>query len=185
MANSGYNGALRNGFERLTRFDTSMLVAMRRWQQPWLSRLAAYLTRIGDPQSWFVHGAVLWAAGGQQLGVLLTSGALVALATSQALKRSFRRPRPHTSIGGWVTLLEDPDAFSFPSGHTAVAFGVATALAAGDARIAAAEFALASAIGLSRVYLGAHYPLDVAAGATLGVISGLLASFACTLLGLV
>jgi len=185
MATGGYGGALRSGFNWLARFDESMLVAMRRWRQPWLSRLATYLTRIGDPQSWLVHGAVLWLAGGQRLGLLLTSGALVALASSQMLKRSFRRARPQRSIGDWVTILEDPDAFSFPSGHTAVAFGVATALASGDARIAATELVLASAIGFSRVYLGAHYPADVLVGAVVGVLSGLLASFACALAGLV
>jgi undecaprenyl-diphosphatase len=184
MASSGYGGVLRDGVDRLTRLDASMLVAARRLHSPRMNRLATYATRLGDPKSWVVHGAVLWVAGGQRLGVLLAGGGLLALGASQLLKRMCRRARPRQSISDWTTLLDDPDAFSFPSGHAAVAFGVATALATGDSRIAAAEIAFASAIGFSRIYLGAHYPADVLAGALLGVLCGALASFGCALAGI-
>ena len=60
-----------------------------------------------------------------------------------------------------------------------MAFAVVAALAAVDPTLAAAELLLAVSIGLSRIYLGAHYPLDVAAGAALGLISGFCAAAAC------
>ena len=70
--------------------------------------------------------------------------------------------------------MENPDAFSFPSGHTAAASAVAIALA-GQGWLGRFHLGLAFAIAISRVYLGAHYPLDIAAGGALGLIAGLLA----------
>jgi len=72
-------------------------------------------------------------------------------------------------------LAENPDRFSFPSGHTAAAFAVAVAFAGEPGGLGPLALLLATGIGLSRVYLGAHYPLDVAAGGMLGVFAGLAA----------
>ena len=73
------------------------------------------------------------------------------------------------------SLAADPDAFSFPSGHTTVAFAVAVALAGSGSGLGAVAAILAGGIAVSRVYLGAHYPLDVLAGIALGAASGWLA----------
>ena len=178
----GYGAGLRSGFDRLNRLDERLLARFQRKQRPWVTRLMKSLTYMGETKSWLAHAALLAAVAGAaswHLPLLLAAGALAATATSQALKRCFRRKRPNKGIPGFVALLEDPDAFSFPSGHTAVAFGAAAALAGADAPLAAAELALALLIGGSRVYLGAHDPADVVAGAVVGVASGALAACAC------
>jgi len=70
-------------------------------------------------------------------------------------------------------------SLSFPSGHTATAFAVAAALLyaiapAHRAVAAVPVLVIASLIGLSRIAVGAHWPVDVLAGAALGWICGLV-----------
>jgi undecaprenyl-diphosphatase len=162
----------------LNQLDESALVGIRRWRSGRVDMLMKALTMAGNTSSWFLHGLILLAVGGEHamryVG-LLAVAATTATAASQLLKRSVRRPRPNRSIEAFVPVMENPDAFSFPSGHTAVSFAVATALTCAYGPLGAAELAFAVGIGTSRVYLGAHYPLDVGAGALLGMVCGLAA----------
>jgi undecaprenyl-diphosphatase len=166
---------------RILGWDESMLLGMRRFHAPWRTQLARLFTRAGDGVTWTAVGAGLLATGVAtrsravtHLALRVSVGATVAAAASQALKRSLTRRRPTVKIAGFTALAEDPDAFSFPSGHTTAAFAVAVAVQ-GEGRAAGPiALLLAVCIGLSRVYLGAHYPFDVAAGAALGAGSGAL-----------
>jgi undecaprenyl-diphosphatase len=164
---------------RVLGWDESLLLAARRFHGPWQTRVARLLTRAGDASSWTAAGAALLGAGlatrsrktihvGLRLGAAATLGAVAA----QALKRSLTRKRPTHAIQGFTALAENPDAFSFPSGHTAAAFAVAVALRDEGPVTGPLTLLLAVGIGLSRVYLGAHYPLDVGVGAALGAGSG-------------
>ena len=163
--------------QRLLRADEAMLKQIRCLQWPWLTVAMRGLTRLGDVSSWVVLGLVLLACGGaaQHYGALLAVGALIATGLSQVVKRTCRRTRPSLGIRGFVALVENPDVFSFPSGHTSVAVGVAIALAGQGAALGPLMAALAAGVAVSRLYLGAHYPLDVAAGVLLGGCSGILA----------
>ncbi len=159
---------------RLLAADERLLVAARRWHGPWRTRLARGLTRAGDASSWTLVALALLMtlqAPVARLGLRVGAATLLATAASQWLKRRLSRPRPTSAIQGFAALAENPDAFSFPSGHTAAAFAAAVALA-GAGLLGPAAAALAVGIGLSRVYLGAHYPLDVAVGAMLGTMAG-------------
>ena len=168
---------LRDGrFRRILSFDEALLVAVRRFHGPWRTAIARALTHAGDGKSWALVGVACLATftgQGRHLGLRLAAATGIATLFSQALKRSLTRPRPDVSIAGFEALAVNPDAFSFPSGHTAAAFGVAVAFAGEPHCLGPAALLLATGIGLSRVYLGAHYPLDVAVGAVLGVCSGL------------
>jgi undecaprenyl-diphosphatase len=154
--------------ERLLGFDEALLVAITRRQLPRLTTLMKALTRLGDGESFLLmsFGVLTWA--GPLWLLRLGVGALAATIPAHLLKRILRRKRPTVQIPGWVALDTDPDAFSFPSGHTATSFGVALSLLAAHNGFAGPALALATGIGLSRIYLGAHYPLDVLAGVFLG-----------------
>jgi undecaprenyl-diphosphatase len=161
---------------RVLQLDEAALWGMRRWHSPALTRVMQGLTRLGDAESIALVVLVLLSAGGAatERGKLLAVAALLATSLTQALKRTCRRRRPSAGIVGFIALADDPDAFSFPSGHTAAAVAVAIAMA-GQGAFGPGCMALAVGVGFSRAYLGAHYPLDVAAGGMLGALGGVLA----------
>lgn len=167
-------------WQRLASVDRWLLLAVRRFESRAVTRLMKAFTQLGDCSSWVVVGLVLGLSGGEgpRQCALIGAAAGLAVSLSQALKRVCRRPRPDCRISGFAALAENPDAFSFPSGHTCVAFAVAAAFAGEGSGLAALTLALAAGIALSRVYLGAHYPMDVAAGVLVGSLSGWAA---CTL----
>jgi undecaprenyl-diphosphatase len=165
---------------RILGWDQSMLLGMRRFHAPWRTRVARLFTRAGDGFTWAFVGGTLLAAGVAtrsrgltHLAMRVNVATTLAVAASQALKRSLTRRRPDAKIEGFVPLAANPDAFSFPSGHTTAAFSVAVALQGEGPAAGPLSILLATGIGLSRVYLGAHYPFDVAAGAALGAGTGL------------
>jgi len=139
--------------DRIAAFDRRALVLLQSRESAALTRAMRTLTHLGDPGSWVVVGLALAASGGRgpRLATLLSLGAGLAVAASQLLKRLCCRPRPSTAAGAGAPRIEDPDAFSFPSGHTAAAFGVAAALAGEAHGLALLTLTLAGAIGLSRV----------------------------------
>ena len=83
------------------------------------------------------------------------------------------RPRPYEVVAGAVLRQQPAHGTSFPSSHTAVTLAVAIALVPFLARpLAALGIGYADLVGWSRVYLGVHYPLDVLAGAGIGLAAG-------------
>ena len=102
---------------------------------------------------------------------LLTSGALTVV-----LKISVKRPRPYETYADLITKKDDESSYSFPSGHTSVAFATATSLSLAFPKwyVIAPSFLYAGAVGYSRMYLGVHYPSDVLGGIVIGVGSSFL-----------
>jgi hypothetical protein len=93
---------------------------------------------------------------------------LVAYLLNTALKVVVRRKRPH--LEKLPALISTPTSLSFPSAHASSSFAAAAAY---SALIPAGPlYVTATAMALSRVYLGVHYPSDIAAGALLGSAVG-------------
>jgi membrane-associated phospholipid phosphatase len=89
------------------------------------------------------------------------------------LKETIDRPRPAHADPGIDTAVGTPGSPSFPSGHTATAFAAAAVVGAFYPRLRWPLYALAALVGMSRIYLGVHFALDVVAGAILGLSIGL------------
>ncbi len=90
------------------------------------------------------------------------------------LKAVYFRPRPSQTLSSVILPLGPETDSSFPSGHTARAFAVATLTILMRGRKYSFLLALAFGVGISRVVLGVHYPLDVVGGSFLGALIGVL-----------
>jgi undecaprenyl-diphosphatase len=81
------------------------------------------------------------------------------------------RVRPFRASSKVMLLIDEPlTRFSLPSGHAAVAFALAAAIAYANPKWGLLAFAVASLVAFGRVASGVHYPTDVAAGAVLGMV---------------
>jgi len=154
--------------------DELALRAVREREHPTIAQVMRWFTRLGDTSAWFVHClallAVLPRSAYPTISSMAAAGLLSTLVVA-VLKRTIRRPRPRRALPGLGSALADPDAFSFPSGHSAVAFAIAIAACHELPALGGAELLLATGIACSRVYLGAHYPLDVLVGIAIGITS--------------
>jgi membrane-associated phospholipid phosphatase len=111
------------------------------------------------------HSVLPVAAGGLAAGI--------AWLLANAAKAVADRPRPYEVMANTVLRQQPAHGTSFPSSHTAVTLAVVIALVPFLARpLAAVGIGYAVLIGWSRVYLGVHYPLDVLAGAGIGMAVG-------------
>lgn len=156
----------------LSEVDRRILVAFvakrrsfGRWAMPLVTRLGNPLVIVPVTLALaFGAGPALGDAGVVAAWSLAVSHLLV-----QILKRSVSRARPRLPVGmGW--LIEPEDRFSFPSGHAAAGLSVALPLfLALGGPMAAAVLALGLLVGVSRCYLGVHYPCDVVVGWALAV----------------
>ena len=145
-------------------------------------RYIALVSDLGEGAGWAFAGLWLAALDGRRgRRAAIASTAAAALSTyiaQRLLKPIFRRNRPwFTREAAQVVGGKTPD-HSFPSGHTAASFAAATALALAYPSARPLLYATATAVGLSRVHLGHHFPSDVLAGALLGTGIGLLSGLA-------
>lgn len=152
-------------------FDAPLRAAIHDSAFPALTAAMRAATSLGSEYFLLPLAAILiwrWLRRGErQAAWRFAAGSLGAEALSQLLKVLIHRPRPDVFFG-----LSPVETYSFPSGHAfvpAVFFWIAAGGLLAPARWRAAVVALAALLGFSRVYLGYHYPSDVAAGWALAV----------------
>lgn len=117
-----------------------------------------------------VAAAAAYAAGERRLARRLLVGGVATWAASKVVKRVTGRPRPMALLPDTHVRGREPTGLGYPSGHAgvAVALGVA-ALPRLGRKGRAAVAVLVPTVGLTRMYVGAHLPLDVVSGAALGL----------------
>lgn len=162
-----------------TRFDDVTMHWMHLHQAPWLTACGRALAWFGNPPV-----IVIIAVAGVLIGLFwrkvrgaawtLPIAVFGAALIIQGVKLVFRRPRPSL----FHPLLHET-GYSFPSGHSLIAVVVYGLLGyflmhvfrhhAAKVAVAICTAALVVLIGLSRVYVGVHYPTDVLAGWTGGI----------------
>jgi undecaprenyl-diphosphatase len=95
-----------------------------------------------------------------------------ALATTfilvQFIKVVIAYPRPFAVLPQTVLLIPDQAGYSFPSMHTALTVAAAMSIFVHHRRLGLLLLLLALLVGISRIYVGVHYPIDVVVGGLIG-----------------
>ncbi|MEC9489747.1 MAG: phosphatase PAP2 family protein [Halanaerobiales bacterium] len=107
---------------------------------------------------------------GWELAAVLSSSHLCV----HILKRLINRKRPYTRLADVKHLVMPFEPYSFPSGHTTASFAAALILSFAVPQLSILFIFTASLVGVSRIYLGVHYPSDV----LIGIITAVIFSFA-------
>jgi membrane-associated phospholipid phosphatase len=140
-----------------------------------------WLDGAGHATAVLTKGGGVWVAavpGAALLGVPRSRAALLELAPSVAVttaiveypvKHLARRQRPFIDVVRALVVGKRPKSYSFPSGHTAASFATARVLSTVWPTAAPLFYGVAALVGLSRIYVGDHYPGDVLLGALAGV----------------
>jgi undecaprenyl-diphosphatase len=160
-------------------FDATIRNGVHALASPPLTSLMRGITELGAPV-WLVTVSIVlvWRLvqqGRRHAAVMLVVAAVGAEVLDEILKLVFRRARPEAFFG-----YAEPITYSFPSGHSVASacfYGVLAAILTVRMKSHARRIAiwtaaalLAFLIGLSRIYLGVHYPSDVLAGYATAVI---------------
>jgi membrane-associated phospholipid phosphatase len=134
-------------------------------------------TQIGNGIVIAVLALILFIVGDHLLAYEIILGALTLWLVVELVKALVRRGRPFIRLSQARIVGRRAVGRSFPSGHTSQAFFMAT-LMAGYFHVGVwavcVLYAIALLVGITRMYVGAHYPRDVLAGAILGSAWGLL-----------
>ena len=112
-------------------------------------------------------------------GLTLVSAEAINSILTTSMKFGIKRERPFSAYPNDITKHTSGGSYSFPSGHTSLAFTVATSLSLTYPKwyVITPAFLWASSVGYSRMYLGVHYPTDVLMGATIGTLSSVLTHY--------
>lgn len=139
------------------------------------------ITHLGSAWAGIAALTLAIVAGRSRFGLVIAASLLTVATIIGVAKALTQRRRPYVELAGVRVIGLRPVDLSYPSGHTTVAFNLATLLAFGLAPAwpgCAGLYLAAAAVGYSRLHLGVHYPSDVLAGAVFGTGWGLLwASF--------
>ncbi|HUF00244.1 MAG TPA: phosphatase PAP2 family protein [Anaerolineales bacterium] len=156
--------------------DARLSNQMRVAEKPGALRaIAVFFAHSGDSWFWAIGLFALWISGDAfwKEWAVVQFGSISLLAVLVlAIKFRVRRRRPE---GEWGRIYRHTDPHSFPSGHAARAFLIATiATGLGPSWLAIALWIWSPLVSLARVAMGVHYLSDIIAGALFGILIALI-----------
>jgi membrane-associated phospholipid phosphatase len=162
-------------------FDTRVFVFfnLHGYRSDWLDQVVMQMTQLGSMVAAFAAAGLLYLLHLRRVAMEIVLGTITVWLVVEVVKLLTRRNRPFIAVEGARLVGWRERGGSFPSGHTTQTFFLVTLLAhrfQQDIVGIIALYAFAVLIGLTRIYVGAHYPRDVIAGAFLGTAWGVLAA---------
>ena len=174
--------------EVLLTWDERLFVVLNeRWTSAILDRVLPWVTDARNYTIPFILGAlavlIAWRLRGLRFLTLAVLSVVIADAISTHLfKHVFWRTRPCVALEAVRLLAGCVNSPSFPSNHAVNGSALATLATLYMPRLGPLALALAFLVGYSRIYVGAHYPLDVLVGSVLGILVALVLSRVMTLI---
>jgi undecaprenyl-diphosphatase len=156
--------------------DARLTNQMRVAEKPGALRtIAVFFAHSGDSWFWAIGLLAIWLSGDsfwKEWAVVQFASISFLAAMVLAIKFSVRRERPE---GEWGQIYRITDPHSFPSGHSARAFLIATiASGLGPPGLAIALWIWAPLVALARVAMGMHYLSDIIVGALVGILVAII-----------
>lgn len=140
-------------------------------QYDWLDAIMKFATNYAVP----VFAVVLlamWFAGNEFMKktvVYSTISGIIGILVNYLIAKIYFEARPFVTYDDINVLVEHASDASFPSDHTTGAIALAFAIALRNKKIGCIMMVFALLTGFSRIYVGNHYPGDVAAGIIIGI----------------
>lgn len=153
-----------------------MYFNMRGRRAPWFDWIMLGFTQIGNGVFAMVIAFILFLRVNHMLAYELILGTLTLWLVVELIKVIIHRTRPYIKLKGIRIIGSRASGQSFPSGHTSQSFFMATLLFhyyQVGALVGVVLYAVAFLVGITRIYVGMHYPRDVLGGAILGTAWGL------------
>ncbi|MDR6941194.1 phosphatase PAP2 family protein [Mucilaginibacter pocheonensis] len=165
----------------LQRLDDRIMIDLQDHRTPEQTGVFLFLSRtnlygdIGIPAGLLAGGIISNNKEMRQNSLYIASSTALSFGLTFLIKHIVKRPRPFVQNINIVPVYR-AGSTSFPSGHTSSSFATATALSRAYPKwyVIAPAYLWAGSVSYSRMYLGVHYPTDVAAGAALGVGSAFI-----------
>jgi undecaprenyl-diphosphatase len=158
-------------------WEFDVLYALQGIHNPVLDKIMVAVSLLGNAGIlWIVIGIILLIPQKyRKLGIeMLVSLAVAHVIGNVILKNLVARDRPCWIDPTVPLLLTNPSDYSFPSGHSMIAFAGSVILLLNDKRIGIPAVLLAVVIAFSRLYNFVHFPTDVLAGILIGTVIALL-----------
>lgn len=155
-------------------WDINTVKTINNWGVHDLSRTLSHsgiLLPVGIPAAMGIYALIQKDEPLLKDAIYIGTSVIEAVGITYGLKYAFDRQRPYVKYPDKIHPIDAEDSPSFPSGHTAAAFSLATSLSITYPKwyVIAPSAIWACGVGFARINQGVHYPSDVLTGAAIGV----------------